>query len=295
MDTISLEELNTTDELVFLAVLSNIYEHGAWIAERTAGKRPFPTLAALAASMEQVVLGGGEEQQHALIVGHPDLAIKAVRPETLTADSQVEQSSAGLDRLSDEEFSRFHRLNNAYRSKFGVPFIVCVRRHTKDSILNEFERRLRNDQDTERHNALQEIFRIGRLRLARLMRGPDRLNVYGCLSTHVLDTYGGRPAGGVPIELYRISDSGAAQVIARTRTNADGRSDRPLIAEQPIPIGRYELRFALGQYFASGSPALPQPPFLDIVPVQFSIAEPEGHYHVPLLATPWGYTTYRGS
>jgi 2-oxo-4-hydroxy-4-carboxy-5-ureidoimidazoline decarboxylase len=78
-------------------------------------------------------------------------------------------------------------------------------------------------------------------------------------------------------------------------TNADGRTDRPLIAEQPIPIAQYELRFGVSEYFVmQGTPAA-DPPFLGIVPIRFAVAEPESHYHVPLLVTPWSYSTYRGS
>ena len=79
-------------------------------------------------------------------------------------------------------------------------------------------------------------------------------------------------------------------------TNADGRTDAPLLAGAPLRIGRYELDFHIGAYFAAqGDRQPPSPPFLDIVPIRFSIAEPEGHYHVPLLASPWSYSTYRGS
>ncbi|MEI6723172.1 MAG: hydroxyisourate hydrolase, partial [Betaproteobacteria bacterium] len=78
-------------------------------------------------------------------------------------------------------------------------------------------------------------------------------------------------------------------------TNKDGRTDTPLIAGRPVPIGTYELRFAVAGYFKSRGVALADPPFLDVVPIRFAVAEAEGHYHVPLVMTPWGYATYRGS
>ena len=109
----------------------------------------------------------------------------------------------------------------------------------------------------------------------------------GRLSTHVLDTVTGRPAPGVRIALHEIGDSARA-LLKETVTNADGRTDAPLIAGEPLRIGTYELTFHMGDYFGGAG-------FLDIVPIRFSIAEPEGHYHVPLLVTPWSYTTYRGS
>jgi 2-oxo-4-hydroxy-4-carboxy-5-ureidoimidazoline decarboxylase len=295
MSTTSLDELNAADERGFVSALSNIYEHAPWVAETAARKRPFPTLAALADAMQQAVKRASGERQHALIAGHPDLANKAVRLDTLTTESQAEQTSAGLDRLNNEEFERFHRLNTAYREKFGIPFIISVRRHAKDSILREFERRLRNDADQERQTALAEISRIAALRLDQHVRGPDRLKVHGRLSTHVLDTYHGHPAAGVAIEFFEIGASGESRLLSRTTTNADGRTERPLMAEQPIPISQYELRFAIGDYFVRRGTALPDPPFLGIVPIRFGVADPEAHYHVPLLATPWSYSTYRGS
>jgi 2-oxo-4-hydroxy-4-carboxy-5-ureidoimidazoline decarboxylase len=123
----------------------------------------------------------------------------------------------------------------------------------------------------------------------------DRLPVLGRLSTHVLDTQRGRPAAGVAIELAELDGAGGERVVARATTNADGRTDQPLIAGRPVPIARYELRFAVGAYFRGQGVALADPPFLDLVPLRFAVAEPEGNYHVPLLVTPWGYTTYRGS
>jgi 2-oxo-4-hydroxy-4-carboxy-5-ureidoimidazoline decarboxylase len=292
MTTISLDELNAADHQAFVAQLGNIYEHAPWVAEAAARKRPYRTLAALAEAMQDAVQVASAVQQHALIAGHPDLADKAVK---MTADSRREQTAARLDRLSNEEFERFHQLNNAYRERFKFPFIICVRRHTKDSILREMERRLRNDANGEFNTTLREISRIAWLRLDQHVKGPDQLKVHGCISTHVLDTFNGRPAANVAVELRVVSDTGVRQRIAGASTNADGRTERPLIAEEPVPIGCYELSFAVGPYFASQKLALPDPAFLDIVPVCFSVAEPEGRYHVPLLMTPWSYATYRGS
>ena len=117
----------------------------------------------------------------------------------------------------------------------------------------------------------------------------------GKLSTHVLDLTTGRPAAGLRIELHRHAPGAAPKLIKTVVTNADGRTDAPLIGGRPPPTGRYELRFAVGDHFRSRGIEQGDPPFLDIVPLRFSIAEPEGHYHVPLLCTPWSYSTYRGS
>ena len=98
---------------------------------------------------------------------------------------------------------------------------------------------------------------------------------------------------GVAVELWDMA--GSSQLIERSVTNADGRTDKPLISGRPIPIAVYELRFNVGAYFAARRVPTPDPPFLGIVPLRFAVAEPEGEYHVPLLATPWSYSTYRGS
>ena len=115
----------------------------------------------------------------------------------------------------------------------------------------------------------------------------------GRLTTHVLDTARGKPAAGVKIMLYRISGN-SHRKIAETVTNADGRTDAPLLSGT-LTTGCYELSFRIGDYFRGLGTALPEPAFLDQVPIRFGIAEPEGHYHVPLLASPWSYSTYRGS
>ncbi len=111
----------------------------------------------------------------------------------------------------------------------------------------------------------------------------------GALTTHVLDVALGRPARGVAIELWRDDVR-----IAATVTNADGRTDAPLVAPGALEVGVYELRFAVGAYFAAGG-AGADPPFLDVIPVRFGIADAGAHHHVPLLVTPWSYSTYRGS
>ncbi len=114
------------------------------------------------------------------------------------------------------------------------------------------------------------------------------------LSTHVLDTMNGKPAAGVKIALYRL-DGEARSLVKEVVTNADGRTDAPLLAGDDYKPGQYELVFRIGEYFRSTGAVLPQPAFLDVVPLRFGIAEADGHYHVPLLASPWSYSTYRGS
>lgn len=290
----TLADLNRAAPADFYAAVGDTFELAPWVAEAVASKRPFASVTSLHEAMMGAVRAAPRERQLEFLRGHPDLAGKAARAGALTDDSRREQASVGLDSLSEADFQRFHRLNDAYKAKFGFPFIVCVRRHTRDSILDQFERRLRHDAAGEFATALQEIFFITRLRMAAKVTGEGMPRVNGRLSTHVLDTHAGRPAVGIAVELYEFAGK-QAHLIATAVTNADGRTDAPLIGNKPLPIGRYELQFAVGDHFRSRGIDQSDPPFLDIVPLRFSIAEPEGHYHVPLLCTPWSYSTYRGS
>src|SRR5882762_9015054 len=292
--TVMLGELNRMGSADFAASIGDTFELAPWVAEAAVAKRPFAKVTALHEAMMGALRAAPRERQLDFLRGHPDLAGKAARAGAVTDDSRREQASVGLDSLSEEELARFHRLNDAYKAKFGFPFMVCVRRHTRDSILAQFERRLPHDEATEFAAALQEVFYITRLRIAAKVTGEGMPKVDGRISTHVLDTHAGRPAIGVAIELYELAGERYHR-IATTVTNADGRTDHPLIGGRPLPIGRYELRFAVGNHFRSRGIETADPPFLDIVPLRFSIAEPEGHYHVPLLCTPWSYSTYRGS
>jgi 5-hydroxyisourate hydrolase len=120
----------------------------------------------------------------------------------------------------------------------------------------------------------------------------------GRLTTHVLDTARGLPAAGVVIELFRLHGEGAEERrerLARLVTNEDGRTDRPALQGVDLRAGRYELVFFVGDYFRRSLSDLPDPLFIDRVPVRFGVADPGAHYHVPLLASPWSFSTYRGS
>ncbi|HLT77104.1 MAG TPA: hydroxyisourate hydrolase [Ferrovibrio sp.] len=116
----------------------------------------------------------------------------------------------------------------------------------------------------------------------------------GRLSTHVLDTMHGKPAEGIEIALYAL-DGGQRRLLKTVTTNSDGRTDAPLLAGEEYRPGQYELVFQVGAYFRGRGVALPQPAFLDSIPIRFAMADADGHYHVPLLVSPWSYSTYRGS
>nr|WP_237153937.1 hydroxyisourate hydrolase [Oryzibacter oryziterrae] len=118
---------------------------------------------------------------------------------------------------------------------------------------------------------------------------------HGRLTTHVLDTALGKPAAGLVIDLFELPDGTGRIFLKTATTNADGRVDQPLLAGDEFRTGQFELVFHAGDYLRKQGTLLPQPPFLDIIPIRFGIADAEGHYHVPLLLSPFSYSTYRGS
>jgi OHCU decarboxylase len=162
---LSIEALNAMDQAHFADALGFAFEKSPWIAAEAWAARPFADRAALHRAMATVVERASQEQQIALIRAHPDLAGKAAIARELTAESTREQASAGLDQLTPAEFARFTALNDAYRAQFGFPFVICVREHTRSSILNAFETRLHHDAAAEVTTALGEIFKIADLRL----------------------------------------------------------------------------------------------------------------------------------
>ncbi|MCC4585701.1 2-oxo-4-hydroxy-4-carboxy-5-ureidoimidazoline decarboxylase [Xanthomonas melonis] len=153
------------DDAAFVARYRDLFEHSPWVVERAVRRRPFDDVHV---GLMQVVYEASPEDQVALIRAHPELAGKAAIDRTLTATSAAEQASAGLDRLSEAEFRRFHALNQAYRHRFGFPFVICVRLHDKAGILAALERRLEATRREEIATALAEIGSIVQLRLEAL-------------------------------------------------------------------------------------------------------------------------------
>jgi len=288
--TFSLDELNRMAPSAISAVLADVFEHAPEVAVAAAARAPFDTVTALHSAMLDEIAGWPSDQVLRFLNNHPDLTGPGERRPDLTPDSSREQAGAGLDRLHPEQAQLLAAWNREYRARFGFPFIICAARHSRDSILAEFARRRHGDPATERLTALAEISRITALRLVRKVEGRGAPNAHGQLSTHLLDTATGRPAAGITIALYLMAEGGS-EFVTGSVSNMDGRTDTPLIAGRPIPNGTWELRFELGQYLSGQSPT----PLLGMVPIRFTTSEPEAHYHIPLLFTPWSYTTYRGS
>ena len=152
------------ERAAFIARYQHIFEHSPWVVERAYAQGPFADLAALHAAFMAVLRDAGDEKQLALIRAHPELGAKIA----LTDASQAEQAGAGLRALDEDEFARFQALNQAYRDKFGFPFIICVRLHSKSEILAAFARRLENGAAAEQAEAMAQIGQIAWLRLQDL-------------------------------------------------------------------------------------------------------------------------------
>jgi len=167
----TIADANTLDRAGFVDLLGGVFEHSPWVAEGVTDQRPFADVAALHRAMVAVVAAAPEGAHLDLLRAHPDLAGKLARGGGLTASSTAEQASAGLDRLSDEEYERFTALNDAYKARFGFPFIIAVREHTKASILDAFHRRLAHDRAAEFATALAEVAKIARFRLDGIFGG----------------------------------------------------------------------------------------------------------------------------
>jgi len=161
-------DIATVDALApadFVARFGDVAEHSPWVAEVAAQARPFATREAMIAAFAAAVAAATPEARLALIRAHPDLAGRAARAGAMAEDSKKEQAGVGLDSLTEAEFARFTRLNDAYREKFGFPFIFAVKGATKSMILDAFEARLPNAPEIEFETALAQIARIFRFRL----------------------------------------------------------------------------------------------------------------------------------
>jgi OHCU decarboxylase len=160
-----LRDLNDKDRAAFVAVCGGFFEHSPWIAEQAWDRRPFHSREELHRAMCQVVTDSSIEQKLALIRAHPDLVGRLAREGKLTASSTAEQAAAGLNALSADEAAAFESYNQQYKARFGFPFVICARQNRKEAILAAFPIRLKNSAQQEISTAIDEIYKIARLRL----------------------------------------------------------------------------------------------------------------------------------
>ena len=295
------------DKDTILSVLGGIYEHSPWVAEAfyeskiancgadnaaaTSGSSDgngIEHVRHLFDAMSAIVDYASQDQKMELLRAHPDLAAKVEKLKTLTKESQEEQSRAGLDTLTEEERTKFLSLNEEYRTKFGFPFILAVRNASKHTVLAAIEGRINNSAEVEFAAALVQVHKIAWMRLLTAIDTPDPS---GFLTCHVLDTANGCPAADMRVELHRLSPPESAGLVVEFVTNDDGR----LPGGPALKGGIFRLVSTNGHYFARKGTHISGTPFLDEVPIRFGIDDPTEHYHVPLLVSPWSFSTYRGS
>jgi 2-oxo-4-hydroxy-4-carboxy-5-ureidoimidazoline decarboxylase len=169
----TISSLNSCDRTAFVEALGHLFEHSPWVVEETFAQRPFADADALHAALCRTMLNAPTGRQLALVRAHPDLAGRLARAGELTPDSAKEQSAAGLDRLAPEEASEIQRLNEAYKGRFGFPFVICARLNAKDTILASMRKRLGNHPQEELSTALGEIAKIARLRLSEAITSDN--------------------------------------------------------------------------------------------------------------------------
>jgi len=310
----TVKELLSKPKAEILSFLGTIYEHSPWIAEafyeehlekNNNSDHGIENVNQLYQSMASVLTSSStsSEQKLALLRAHPDLCAKIDQLKSLTQESQTEQSRAGLGSLTDQERETFGAMNEEYKSKFQFPFILAARNATKYTILSAIEGRISRSVEQEFAGALIQVNKIAWMRLI------DKLNVYesnkGFLTCHVLDTAQGCPASRMRITLHRLTDGDGdvdgdndneRQLVKTFITNEDGRLEGgPALKGAEFQVGMYEWTFYVGDYFARSNIKMGGVPFLKEVPLRFGIDNPEEHYHVPLLVSPWSYSTYRGS
>ncbi len=288
---LTLDDVNRMNEDAFVKVFSNVYELSPWVARAAFAKRPFATVSALHQAFVATFAAASREQQIKFLHDLSDIGDKQANPAMVTDASRREQGLSNMDNLEPGDQALLDAFHKAYRTKFDMSFEISVRRNTAATIFAEYARRLNNDGlDAELAIAMQELFYITRLRVAEMVTGPGAPRVYGDVSAHVLDGTIGKPAEGVAVELYEIWGTRSRKVGAAT-TNADGRAT--LMDGRPVPIGRYELRFSIGDYFRKrGVVQAGEKPFLDVIPMRTYMREAEDSYHYPLVAAPFFYSVH---
>jgi 2-oxo-4-hydroxy-4-carboxy-5-ureidoimidazoline decarboxylase len=281
-----LSAINQMTSTEFGALFAGVFEHTPWIAAKASLERPFPSRGALLGSMAKALAAAPDEDQTAVLQAHPMLGGQAAKRGEITEASRAEQSGLGLDRMGGDEESAFAAMNLAYQKRFGFPFIIAVRgQRDRAAILAALTRRFEATPETERQTALAEVVKIAGFRLDALIEeDADRLS----LSLHVLDTARGQPGAGLGVSLCRIDEAGGRITLAEGETDRAGRW--VLDAAGSPEAGIHELLFAAGAYQARfGTPG-----FYDVIAIRFRLLENGGHYHIPLILSPFGYSTYRG-
>ncbi|WGW11745.1 2-oxo-4-hydroxy-4-carboxy-5-ureidoimidazoline decarboxylase [Saxibacter everestensis] len=290
--SLSVDEINTLAEEDFVHFFGDIYEHAPWIMAAVATLRPFASRADMYIASAMVLDDASEKDQRALLGEHPELARPDLNEGSLTVESAREQEGAGLAMLDGSLKGELNEIAQRYTQRHGFPGVVCVREHPNTaSIIAELNRRVDRQTAKEVQTGVAEIKKIARHRI--ISRVSEKPGGPGYLTTHVLDTAYGTPGAGMGYDVAYVRHDRRCPV-ASGRTNSDGRSESALLSGADFIPGEYEIVFRVGEYF-SGCAGSSGGRYLGDVPIRVIVDEPDQHYHVPLIVSNWGYTTYRGS
>lgn len=288
--------LNRCEEAFLRTKLLECCSSRCWV-EGMMKLRPFPDDRAVHAAAAQAWSEASDDDILEAIASHPRIGAEKLKTKWASGEQ------AGVAGAAAPTLEALARLNDSYFDKFGYTFLVCATGKTAENMLSLLVAREGNDATTELKVAAAEQSKITSIRLDKLM--GELAGMRPPLTTHVLDTAKGSPAQGLPIklEILQGSEGGAAwgdskdsewRVLGEAKTNNDGRLNASLIpVGAPLLEATYRVTFDTAAYFEAQTP--PQRPFYPEVTVVFSIPAPSEHYHIPLLLSPFGYSTYRGS
>jgi 2-oxo-4-hydroxy-4-carboxy-5-ureidoimidazoline decarboxylase len=241
----TLATLNRLPVDAFVGSLEGVFEHAPWLVQRVAAARPFASVDALHRALMAVLRGLPEPELLALLRGHPELAGEQARRGGMTADSVAEQGGLALGEVAGDEAARWDALNAAYRERFGFPFMLCIRRHGRASALRAFEARLRNDRLLEIANALDEIGRISRLRLASRVAGHGLPDLHGGLLLSVSPALAARCESGWTLQ-WAEADALRPTTQWLDTWHGSGAAEVWLRRGEPLRQGDYRLNWSGG-------------------------------------------------
>ena len=286
----TLGELNALSPAAASRVLTDCCGASAWVREMV-NRRPFGSVEELLAAARSAWAATEPADWEEAFAHHPRIGeAAATAPTAAQAQAWSRGEQHAMTRAPEELRRRLAEGNRAYEQKFGRIFIVAASGKSPEELLEQLERRLANRPFEELSIAAREQGMITELRLARLMADEKASPAMSRITTHVLDTARGKPAQGIAVSLERVLPTGPGEVIGRSVTDADGRV-RDFGGTDLTVAGRYRLGFDTGAWFAAQGMS----GFFPRVVIEFEIPDGAGHYHVPLLLSPFGYSTYRGS
>jgi len=271
----------------------NLFSNVAYlplIAQKLDLARPFQDIQHLVCGIQKALDSLEYKEIIHLLETCPDLAGRLADEGLLTPESEAEQKAAGLHLLTKEEKRQLRAMNDRYRSKFGFTFIICARENKITSILSGLKTRLDNSKDVEVQVCLEEVKQIAALRALDIVKKMAIQAHPDPLSSHMLDITIGRPAHGVTLTLLKMGEKGVWQEINEKQTNVDGRASA-FLSWDNFDAGLYKVHFKTAEYFKSQGKGC----FYPYIEVVFNIQDATQHFHIAVLLSPFGYTTYRGT